>query len=130
LYNLKLPIRPFDDSQKELVNVVTFDEYASNREINCVDLLKIDVEGNEYKVLCGAMNFIKENRIKNIQFEFGAGNITARVFFHDFWTLLSDRYDFYQILSGGLVPVVKYSNEWEIFRTANFLLKLKKNIQA
>jgi hypothetical protein len=91
-----------------------------------VDLLKIDVEGFEYKVLSGAMESIRAGKIKKIQFEFGAGNITARVFFHDFWELLSDRYHFAQVLSGGTVPINKYSNEWEIFKTTNYLLTLKE----
>ena len=63
--------------------------------------------------------------LKNIQFEFGAGNITARVYFYDFWNLLSSRYHFYQVLSGGLVLIPKYSTDLEIFTATNFLLILK-----
>ncbi len=125
LLNLKVPIRPFDDNKKETVETVKLDHYAEKNNIKIIDFLKIDVEGAEYKVLSGAMNLIDQKRIKNIQFEFGAGNITARIFFNDFWELLSSRYHFFQVLSGGLVPVTKYNTDMEIFKTTNYFLVLK-----
>jgi FkbM family methyltransferase len=125
LIDLKIPIRPFEESKKEKVQIMTFDEYASTHNIKDVDLLKIDVEGAEYKVLNGAKKMLDAGRIKNIQFEFGAGNITARIYFHDFWELLHSRYTFFQVLSDGLVPVEKYSIDLEVFKTTNYFLSLK-----
>lgn len=125
LLNLKVPIRPFDESKKETVTTIKLDDYVKNNSVEYIDLLKIDVEGAEYKVLTGALETIGKRKIKNIQFEFGAGNITARLFFFDFWNMLSAQYNFYQVLSGGLVPVTRYATDLEIFRTTNYLLILK-----
>ena len=126
LQNLKLPLRPFNEALFEQVKVITVDQYISENNITTIDLLKIDVEGGEYNVIQGALNAINSMKVNHIQFEFGAGNITSRVFFHDFWTLLSEKYKFSQILHGGLVPVEKYSPDCEIFITTNYFLQLKK----
>jgi FkbM family methyltransferase len=125
LLNLKIPVRPFNDSKKEKVQTATLNDYFIGSGLKEVDFLKIDVEGLEYKVLSGGYKVISEKRIKNIQFEFGPGNITARIFFHDFWELLSTTYNFFQVLSGGLIPVDKYSPDLEIFKTTNYFLTLK-----
>lgn len=122
LHDLRTPIRPFDDSAREWVRVSTIDTYCREAGIDHIDLLKIDVEGAEFQVLKGAETMIRQGAIDAIQFEFGAGNITSRVFFRDFWELLCDQYHFHQVVRGGLIPIPVYSNEWEIFRTANYLL--------
>ena len=60
-----------DISEKKLVNtgeiiVDTIDDIISSRNITKVEMLKIDVEGFEYEVLCGCKNSFKENKIKKI----------------------------------------------------------------
>ncbi len=60
-----------DISDKKLVNtgeikVDTIDDIISSRNINQVEMLKIDVEGYEYEVLCGCKNSFKEYKIKKI----------------------------------------------------------------
>lgn len=125
LLDLKVPIRPFDESEKEEVKVIRLDTYLDAYRDQTIDLLKIDVEGTEYKVLMGAMQAINRNKIKHIQFEFGAGNITSRIFFNDFWNLLSPRYNFSQVLFGGQFPINAYSIDYEIFKTTNYFLTLK-----
>jgi FkbM family methyltransferase len=122
LHDLRTPIRSFDESAREWVRVTTLDSYCRHTGVGQIDLLKIDVEGAEFQVLKGAESMIRQGAIEAIQFEFGAGNITSRVFFRDFWELLSDQYQFHQVVKGGLIPIPVYSSEWEIFRTANYLL--------
>jgi len=58
-------------SEKKLVNtgeiiVDTIDDIISSRNIKKVEMLKIDVEGFEYEVLCGCKNSFKEKKIKKI----------------------------------------------------------------
>lgn len=48
---------------KEMVKVDTIDNYFKKFEISQIDLLKIDTQGYEDKVLEGSLNCIKENKI-------------------------------------------------------------------
>jgi FkbM family methyltransferase len=56
-------------SKKINTKVITLDDYAKKNNIENIDILKIDTQGFEDKVLLGAKNLIKENRIKLIQVE-------------------------------------------------------------
>lgn len=52
------------------VPVLKLDDYLREREIECVDLLKIDVEGLEPNVIKGAQQYLKSRRIRAILCEF------------------------------------------------------------
>jgi FkbM family methyltransferase len=109
----------------EEVNVESLDNFCGKNNIANIDFLKLDVEGNEYKVLLGAKKFIGEGKIFFIQFEFGGTDIDARVFFLDFYKLLSPRYNLYRILKNGIQPIKVYKETDEIFFTTNYLAVLK-----
>tara|TARA_A100001011_G_C14313667_1_gene846869 strand:+ start:666 stop:1553 length:888 start_codon:yes stop_codon:yes gene_type:complete len=47
----------------------TIDGFVKNRNIKDIDILKIDVQGSEYKVLEGAENMISSGRVKVIYLE-------------------------------------------------------------
>lgn len=47
----------------------TLDSYLDRNDIKCVDLLKLDVQGAEYKVLQGAERAMRANRIRNVYLE-------------------------------------------------------------
>jgi FkbM family methyltransferase len=53
------------------VPCATIDGYCAVRAIDCIDLLKIDVEGAEYQVLRGAAGMLAAQRIRCCTFEFG-----------------------------------------------------------
>jgi FkbM family methyltransferase len=50
-------------------HITTLDNFISENEIDQIDILKVDVEGFEYEVLCGANIALQEKIIKVIQFE-------------------------------------------------------------
>jgi FkbM family methyltransferase len=52
----------------EIVNGDTFDNLFS-KELDIIDLVKIDAEGNEFKILIGMNKFLSERKIKNILIE-------------------------------------------------------------
>lgn len=108
------------------VDIVTLDDFFSDESIQEVDLLKIDTEGNEYKVLLGAVSFLKDNKIKAIHIEFNEMNIVSGVTFKNFWDLLSN-YNIYRILPGGkLLPIKNYSPiSCEIYAYQNNVALLK-----
>lgn len=104
----------------EDVIVTTIDTFCLENGIDKIDFLKIDVEGHELNVLLGAERMLKNNKIDYIQFEFGEANIDSRVFLKDFYMILSN-YCLYRIVKNGIVSLNNYREEYEIFRTINFL---------
>ncbi|MGZ3757422.1 MAG: FkbM family methyltransferase [Mucilaginibacter sp.] len=112
-------------SDFEMVNIETIDGFMEDHNIPYIDLLKLDIEGNELNALFGAKNMIKAGKIKAIQFEFGICNIDSRTFFRDFWNLLSPQYNIYRLLKDDLYPVTYYSEYDEVFATINYYAELK-----
>ena len=55
--------------EKKMVDIDTIDNYCQSNEIGKIDILKIDTQGYEDKVLLGATNMINNKRIKFIEFE-------------------------------------------------------------
>ena len=109
----------------EKINVVTIDNFCKENKINKINFLKIDVEGHELKVLEGAANMLNEKRIYAIQFEFGACAIDSRIYFKDFYGMLSSNYNLFRIVKNGIYPIEKYQETLEIFCHTNFLALLK-----
>lgn len=59
---------------RKIVFMTTLDEYIYKKNIQFVDLLKIDTQGYESYVLKGCKNSLKKNIIKFIEIEFIMGN--------------------------------------------------------
>ena len=84
------------------VGVTTLDEILDMRGVEIVDMLKMDIEGNELFALRGAAQSLKTHRIRALTFEFGVGNISSRTYFLDFWELLTGYgYRLQRIYPGG-----------------------------
>jgi len=62
------------------VSVIKLDDYCKDNNINQIDLMKIDTQGYEDKVLEGSINTIKENRIKAIKTEIMFDNVYDKYF--------------------------------------------------
>ncbi len=108
----------------EIINVDTLDNFCLKNNINYIDFLKIDVEGNELKVLNGCKTLLESNKIKYIQFEYGANSIESRVFLKDFVNFLH-RYKLYRIVKNGIVEF-SYNETYEIQLPHNILAELKE----
>lgn len=101
------------------VQVGTLDEYCARHGIEHIDLLKIDVEGFELKVLQGARRMLAEDRVDLIQFEFNEMNVVGRTFLDDFVTCLRGHHRLYRLLPHGLLPLnagSHWANEQFIFQ--------------
>jgi len=110
------------------IPVIILDDFLKEQKVDIVDLLKIDTEGNELNVLLGTKNYLLNNKIKAIHFEFNEMNIVSKSFFKNFWDLLPN-YMFYRILPGGqLLEIKNYSPlNCEIFAFQNIIAILKEN---
>lgn len=71
--------------------VTTGDEYCKINNIDHIDLLKIDTEGNEWPVIQGFDRMISEQKIDVIQFEYGYITMELRIYIRDFWRYFDQR---------------------------------------
>lgn len=109
-------------SQSERVTIETLDGYCEGRGIKHVDLLKMDVEGHELDVLLGAQRMLAGS-VSMVAFEFGGCNIDTRTYFQDFFYFFQGcGMSLYRLTpSGFLFPISKYLEQFEQFRTTNFV---------
>jgi FkbM family methyltransferase len=103
------------------VNLQTLDTYCAENNIDRINFLKIDTEGYEFKTLIGAKELLKHDRIDIIQFEFNEMNVIARVFFKDFYDVLSEKYHIYRLNTDNLILIDYYDSSLEIFKFQNFI---------
>jgi hypothetical protein len=67
----------------------------------------------------------RDRKIGMLSFEFGGCNIDSRTYFQDFWHFFRENgmKSIFRIApSGCLVPLKQYKEEYEQFRTTNFLV--------
>jgi len=104
------------------VTVSTVDIICKENNISKIDFLKIDVEGYELDVLKGASKMLLNESIQIIQFEFTQINTTTRIYFKDFWEILSDNYNLYRLLPKSLLHIEMYNATMdEIFGYQNYV---------
>jgi len=108
-------------SKKEKAQMISFDSfYKSKLNNEVIDLLKLDVEGNELLALKGLSKSIEY--IKIIQFEFGGSNIDSRTYFQDFYYFFKENnFDIYRMRPYGLTKLNHYFENDEVFRYSNFI---------
>lgn len=115
--------RPVAFDGAEEVEIRTIDTYCQEHEIEHIDLLKIDIEGNELDAFAGAKRMLEAKAISIVAFEFGGCNIDTRTFVRDFWGIFHGvGFSLYRITpSGYLHPISAYRETLEQFRTMNFV---------
>jgi len=104
--------------------ITTIDIFCKKNDIQHVYFLKLDIEGYELNALTGALEMIKNKKIKYIQFEFGKNNIQNGVYLKHFFDILSN-YQIHRVLKDGLRKMSKYDLRHEIILTTNYLAELK-----
>jgi FkbM family methyltransferase len=82
------------------VDVMRGDEYAALHGITTIDVLKIDVEGAEHRVMAGFGNLITDGHVGLIQFEYGLANIQTHMLLSDYYRQLES----YGYKIGKLMP--------------------------
>lgn len=116
---------PFEDSVGEIVpvQVTTLDEYALQADLERIDFLKIDTEGNDLAVLEGASGLLDSQRIRWVQFEYNHRWVSSRTYLRDVF-LLAERYGYQvgKVTPRGIECYERWHPELETFREGNYLL--------
>jgi FkbM family methyltransferase len=121
LYRRRLDHFQIDFKKNEKIDLIDLESFwRKNLNNKDIDILKLDIEGNELLALEGCGDLI--NKIKVIQFEFGGCNIDSRTYFQDFWYFFAERnFTINRVTPYGLVNISEYSEIEEHFRTTVFL---------
>ncbi len=112
---------PYESSGKQIIELVSGDDFMKDNKINEIDFLKIDIEGAEFDAILGFEKNITKGTIKAIQFEYGYINISTK-------KLLVDYYNYFEskgYIIGKIFPKIvefrKYEFKYEDFIGPNFI---------
>lgn len=110
-----------DFNVTETIDTIYFENYwKSNLNERALDIVKIDIEGNELKALKGFGKAIDLTSV--IQFEFGGCNIDTRTYFQDFWYFFKEHnFDIFRITPFGAEHIKNYRESDEYFSTTNYI---------
>ena len=86
IYEIKLKNTPV---QKVICQLRNSKEYCTEANVNQIDFLKIDTEGSDYLVLKGLEDYLRNRKIRVIQFEYNLNNILSKFLLRDFYELLN-----------------------------------------
>jgi len=105
------------------IETTTADEYCAANSIDHVDLLKVDTEGNDFKVIRGALGLLRSGRIGVLQFEYNHRWIYSRTFLKDVFDLIQDTsYRLAKVCSDGLEVYTEWHPELERYFETNYAL--------
>lgn len=121
IYQRRLDHFGIDMHAVEEVRIARLDMFCAENRIERIDFLKIDTEGHELSVLQSAGDMLVPEQIGAIQFELGGTAIDSRIYFQDFYYLLTPRYTIHRLLPDGLWPMPLYSEQHEVLMYANYI---------
>ena len=109
------------NSIKEIITVVTLDDFAKTENVQRIDLLKIDTEGFELEVLKGASTLLKDRKVKSILCEVALSKKNSRNTQLDDIICFLEKYDYFFV--GFYDTNVNYYNHGLAYSNALFILK-------
>jgi len=105
------------------VQASTLDRYCLENSIDRIDLVKIDTEGNDLRVIQGATQLLRHGRIGVMQFEYNYRWIHARGYLKDVFDLVRGTpYWIAKVCSANLEIYVEWNRELERFIETNYAL--------
>ena len=125
-----LSLHPVRRVATHRVQTLRLDDFMRREGISTVDLLKIDAEGHELKIISGIRAALDRRAVRCVQFEFNAGHAVARTFLRDFQAALPG-YRFFRLAPRGMVDLGPYRPEnWELYFQQNIVALLPEAADA
>ncbi len=111
------------DGLGETVPVTTLDAFCAERDLEAIDIVKIDAEGHDLAVLRGAEALLRAGRIAYVQFEYNHHWLHTRSQLHDVFALAEGtRYAVGKIVPEGVELYDIWHPEMERFFQADYAL--------
>jgi FkbM family methyltransferase len=88
MYRGKNMDRKYGVAKEVTVQTIRLDSYSRKHAITHIDLLKIDVQGNELKVLRGLGEYLRPDFVKYIQLEYDSTYVDAAIRLFDMYAIL------------------------------------------
>ena len=104
----------------EPVQVTRLADFCGQARISHIDLLKIDTEGHDLKVIEGFQSMIDSAQIDVIQFEYNYMSIFSRTFLRDFFAALTPGMRIGRLLRDR-IEYFDYAPPLDNFIQANFI---------
>lgn len=121
LYQRDAHLRGDGARQTETVELIRLDSYFAARGLKHVHLLKLDVEGAEFKALAGLGDCLDPDFLDFVQFEYGGANLDARIPLKAFFELFEARgFVVARLLPAGL-KVRTYRSWMDNYAYANYV---------
>ena len=99
-----------DSFQKKIkIKTIRLDEYFKVKDINKIDLLKIDTEGHELKVLNGAKKNFETNKIKYLLIEIHSSNMYKDYRSSDIYSFLEEKN--FKLVKRFKFPFLKFEDQ-------------------
>ena len=111
-----------DGATVEQIPVSTLDSFVKELGLHNVGFVKIDTEGHEMEVLSGMKHMLKESPPLFIQFEFNFVHLQQGHTLRSLTKLLPG-YDFYRLLSHGMIAIDPEKYIDNMFMYSNFIAK-------
>jgi FkbM family methyltransferase len=114
-----------DDAPKQQIRVdcTTVDLYCKRHDIRRIDFMKVDTEGNDYRVLLGAKEMLARQQVGLAQFEYNHRWIAFRRYLKDVFDLVRPLgYNVGKITPRGIERYRDWHFELESFREGNYLV--------
>ena len=105
------------------VQTSTIDRYCSENSIDQIDMVKIDTEGNDLRVMQGATELLRRGNVGVVQFEYTYRWIYSRSYLKDVFDLVRGTpYWIAKICATSLEIYVEWHPELERFFETNYVL--------
>ena len=121
LYQRNLDSYDLELNQNEEIKLRRLDEYIEEKNIKHIDFVKIDIEGHELKAFEGFGDYLNDNFIDYIQFEYGGANLDSHTSLMDIYKFLNERgFKIAKVMPKGL-EIKQYAPYMENFQYSNYV---------
>jgi FkbM family methyltransferase len=121
LYQRNLDAYSLRLDKSEVVELKRVDLYINEKNIEHIDIVKIDIEGHELKAFEGFGDYLNSDFVDYIQFEYGGANLDSHTSLMEIYKFFNDRdFGIAKIMPNGL-EVRTYTPSMDNFMYANYV---------